>query len=134
MERLVETLQCLEAIKANTTDSNQRMAESAIDILSDFLKGYAPEKMQMPMGLALSEITDAIISWYKKNHYKNADYYQVKLTKNGLWECGHTNDNERQSGENGSILLSKQDFRKAINNHKSQKMNNGSCQKYLLNI
>jgi len=63
MERLIETLQCLEAIKANTTDSNQRMAESALDAIHDYM-----ENDMVGTNEEFNEIVKPVMKWLAKNH------------------------------------------------------------------
>jgi hypothetical protein len=58
-------------------------------------------------------IEDAIITWYKKNHYSQGDGYSVRVTRKGKWEVTYTNDYPMQHGDGQSHLLSEADFAEA---------------------
>ena len=67
MKQLIDALQSLEAIKANTTDSNHRMAESAIDAIHDYMGNDA-----IGTNEEFSELVKPIMKWIAENHNPHA--------------------------------------------------------------
>lgn len=55
-----------------------------------------------------------LIQWYKNNHYSQGDDYRVSITNKGRWSVGHSNDCPLQHGRGKTVVLTDEQFEKAI--------------------